>query len=170
MNEDRPLLICFDGSEEALAAVEAAAALFASRTAVVACYWQPFGSTKRLGVDLLEFVQDPASINKREEQSARDFAEQGASLAAAGGLVARAEAMATDSPIADTILTHAEELGAAAIVLGAQSRSRLRSLILGSAANEIVQRATVPVFVAPSRSLADRRRADVTMGTLGQAE
>jgi len=160
MDATAPLLICFDGSDEAAAAVEAAAALFASREAVVACYWQPFGSTKRLGVDLLEFVQDPASINAREEQNALEIAEQGAALAQAGGLAARAEAVPTDSSVGEAILSHAEAIGAAAIVLGAQSRSRLRSLILGSAANETVQRAAFPVFVAPSSALADRRRAD----------
>jgi nucleotide-binding universal stress UspA family protein len=160
MNADGPVLICFDGSDGARAAVETAAALFRSGDALVACYWQPFGSTKRLGIDLLEFVQDPASINEREEQIASEIAEQGAALAQAGGLTARAEAAATDSSVAEAILAHAESVGAAAIVLGSQSRSRLRSLILGSVANEIVQRAAVPVFVAPSRRLADLRRDD----------
>ncbi|HKD94412.1 MAG TPA: universal stress protein [Gaiellaceae bacterium] len=164
MIEDGPLLICFDGSEEATAAVTAAAALFESREAVVACYWQPFGSTKRLGVDVLEFVQDPATINEREEQVAREIAEQGAALATAGGLSARAEAVATDSSVGEAILNHAQAIGAAAIVLGAQSRSRLRSLILGNAANETVQRAAFPVFVAPSPALADRRRAEMATG------
>jgi len=78
-------------------------------------------------------------------------------LAAAGGLAARAEAVPSDSTLGDAILAHAQAIDAAAIVLGSQSRSRLRSLILGSAANEIVQRAAVPVFVAPSPRLADRR-------------
>jgi nucleotide-binding universal stress UspA family protein len=160
MNPDAPVLICFDGSDGALAAVETAASLLASRDALVACYWQPFGSTKRLGIDLLEFVQDPDSINQREEQIAQEMARKGAALVEEGGLAARAEAVATDSSIADAILAHAEEIGAAAIVLGSQSRSRLRSLILGSSANEVVQRAAAPVFVAPSRQLADLRRDD----------
>jgi nucleotide-binding universal stress UspA family protein len=156
-----PLLICFDGSDGARAAVEAASSLFAGHDALVACYWQPFGSTKRLGIDLLEFVQDPASINEREEQLAREVAEQGAALAGArGGLTARAEAVPTDSSVADAILAHAEAIDAAAIVLGSQGRSRLRSLILGSVANEIVQRAAPPVFVVPSAHLAEHRRAN----------
>jgi nucleotide-binding universal stress UspA family protein len=160
MNANAPLLICFDGSEGARAAVETAASLFASHDAVVACYWQPFGSTRRLGVDLLEFVQDPADINKREELLADEIAAEGAALAKAGGLAARAEAVPTNSPIAEAILSHAEEIGAVAIVLGAQSRSGLRSLLLGGAANEVVQRAARPVFVAPSARLATRRRGN----------
>src|SRR5262249_22697116 len=165
MNHSAPVLICFDGSDGAVSALEAAGSMFAGHNAVVAYYWQPFGSTKRFGVDLLEFVQDPASINEREEQTAREVAEQGVALAAAGGLAARAASVPTDSPLADAILAHAESIDAAAIVLGSQGGSRLRSLILGSTANEVVQRAAVPVFVAPSPRLADRRRADEAADT-----
>jgi hypothetical protein len=70
-------------------ATKSAAVLFASRDAVAACYWQPFGRRSALGVDLLEFVQDPASINQREEEIAREIAERGAALAARSELVGR---------------------------------------------------------------------------------
>jgi nucleotide-binding universal stress UspA family protein len=154
-----PLLVCYDGSEGARSALAAAAELVGRRDAVVACYWQPFAeTTKRFGVELLELVQEAAAINEREEQLAQEIAEEGAELARAAGFNAEAQAVKIDGPIDEAILLHAESLDASAIVLGARKRSTLRSLLLGAIANEVTQRATRPVVLAPSENLADRRR------------
>jgi nucleotide-binding universal stress UspA family protein len=157
-----PILVCYDGSEGARTALEHAASLFAQGRAVVACYWQPFAeTTKRFGVDILELVQDAASINEREAQLAIETAEEGAQLARAAGLQAEAQAVRIDGPIDEAILIHADALDASAIVLGARKRSSLRSVLVGAVANEVVQRATRPVFLAPSEHLAERRREDL---------
>lgn len=156
-----PLLICYDGSDGSRAALEAAVALFAERDLVVACYWQPFGqSGGRLAINLLELVQDADSINAREEALAQEVAEEGAALARLAGRTATAEAIRIDGPVDEAILSHAEEIGAAAIALGSRGRTRLRSLLLGDVANEIAQRATQPVLLAPSSDLARRRREE----------
>jgi nucleotide-binding universal stress UspA family protein len=158
-----PLLVCYDGSEGAKAALAAAAGVLAPCDAVVACYWQPFASSaKRFGLDIRELVEDPADINRREAELAADLADEGAELARAARLDAEGLAVEIDGPIDEAILAHADELDAAAIVLGSRSRSTLRSLLLGSIANEVVQRATRPVFLAPSEKLADRRRGELT--------
>ena len=35
---------------------------------VVACYWQPFAETQKpMGIELLEVIQDSASVNDREQ-------------------------------------------------------------------------------------------------------
>jgi nucleotide-binding universal stress UspA family protein len=153
------LLICYDGSDGAKAALAAAAQAFAGHHAVVACYWQPLAtSSKRFGLDLRELVQESDDINRREAELARTLADEGAALARDAGLEAEARAVEIDGPIDEAILSHADELDAAAIVLGSRSRSSVRSLLLGSIANEIVQRAPRPVYLAPSVSLAGRRR------------
>jgi nucleotide-binding universal stress UspA family protein len=158
-----PLLVCYDGSDGAKAALEAAAAAFAPGRAVVACYWQPFASSgKRFGVDIRELVQDADDINRREATLAATLAEEGAALARGGGLDAEARPVEIDGPIDEAILAHADELDAAAIVLGARGSSSLRSLLIGNIAYEVVQRATRPVFVAPSPRLAGRRRRVLT--------
>jgi nucleotide-binding universal stress UspA family protein len=154
-----PILVCYDGSEGARTALELAADLLAPGEAVVASYWQPFAeTTKRLGVDLLELVQDPAAINEREQQLAEQLATEGAERARELGLEAEPRAIQIDGPIDEAILLHAEELDACLIVLGARKRSTLRSLLVGAVANEVLQRATRPVLVAPSDRLAKRRR------------
>ena len=157
-----PILVCYDGSEGSKTALELAASLLAPRAAVVTCYWQPFAeTTKRLGVDLLELVQDAASINEREEQLAADLAAEGAERARSLGLEAESRAIKIDGPIDEAILIHAEALDACLIVLGARKRSTLRSLLVGAVANEVVQRATRPVLLAPSERLAERRRQEL---------
>ena len=109
MDGQGPLLLCYDGSEGARAAIEAAAALVGNREAVIACYWQPFAeSSKRFAINILELVQDPAGINEREEQLAQQVAEEGATLAAQAGFAARASAIKIDSPIDEAILAHAD--------------------------------------------------------------
>ena len=159
MGGDGPILVCFDGSDGGRVAVEAAARLFPGHRAVVACYWQPFAETGgRLAINILELVQDPASINAQEEALIADIADEGAAIAQEAGLDAEAQAVRIDCPIDEAILTHADELDAAGIVLGSRGRSGVRSLILGDVANEVVQRATRPVVVVPSSELSRRRR------------
>jgi nucleotide-binding universal stress UspA family protein len=157
-----PLLICYEGSDGARAALEAAVIAF-DRPTVVACYWQPFGeSDKPLGVNLLELVQDPAGINEREQAQAEAVAEEGAVRVAAAGGTAEAVAVKVSTPIDQAILRHADEIDAFAIVLGSRSRSGLGSILLGDVAGDVVQLANRPVFVVPSTTLADRRRVDRT--------
>ena len=157
--EAGPLLVCYDGSDGAKAALAAAAQAFAGRAAVVACYWQPFASSsRRFALDIRELVQHPDDINEREAALARTLADEGAVLARDAGLAAQPRAVEIDGPIDEAILAHADELDAAAIVLGSRGRSTIRSLLLGSIANEIVQRSPRPVYLAPSSRLAERRR------------
>jgi nucleotide-binding universal stress UspA family protein len=163
MDGNGPLLICYDGSEGSKAALQAAVVLFADRDVLVTCYWQPFAqSGKRLAIELLELVQDADSINEREAKLARELAEEGAALARAAGRTAAAEAIRIDGPVDEAILTHADEIGAVAIALGSRSRTNLRSLLLGDIANEVAQRATRPVLLAPSTDLSRRRREERT--------
>ena len=159
------MLVCYDASEGAKAALVAAAEVFAPGSAVLACYWQPFASpSKPFGVDIRELVQDPDDVNRREAALAAAIAEEGVELARDAGFEAEGLAVEIDCAIDEAILTHADELGAVAIVLGSRSRSSLRSLLLGSVANEVVQRATCPVFLAPSPRLAGRRRDELARG------
>jgi nucleotide-binding universal stress UspA family protein len=161
--DDGPALVCYDGSEGARAALDAMATTISAHDVLVACYWQPFAeSAKRFAIDVLQLVQDPASINEREEELARQIAEEGANHARSLGLTAEGEAVKIESPIDEAILGHAESIDAAAIVLGSRSRRTIRSLILGDVANEVVQRATRPVFVVPSSDLSRRRREELT--------
>lgn len=157
-----PILICYDGSDGARAALDAAVDTF-DRPMVVACYWQPFAeSEKPLGIELLEVIQDSASVNDREQALAERIAAEGAQLVRAAGGTAHGVAVKVAIPIDGAILIHADELDAHAIVLGSRSRSGLGSVLLGDVAGDVVELSNRPVFVVPSSTLAERRKADRT--------
>jgi nucleotide-binding universal stress UspA family protein len=161
-----PILLCYDGSDDAAAAIEEAAPLFAGRTAVVACFWQPFAQVaKRFAVSLLEVVQEAPSVNEREAQLAQQLAEQGAALASRLGLAAEASAVKVSDPIDEAIIAHADAIDAPLIVLGSRGRSGIGSMLLGDVAHDVVQRSTRAVMVVPSVRLSGRRREELTGGS-----
>ena len=60
-----------------------------------------------------------------------------------------AKAVMVGSPVADAILDCAKEHGADLIVMGTHGHSAIRRAVLGSKTVEVIDRATVPVMVAP---------------------
>jgi nucleotide-binding universal stress UspA family protein len=157
-----PILLCYDGSDDSAAAIEAVGPHFAGREAVVACFWQPFAQVaKRFAVSLLEVVQDPPDINAREGDLAQRLAEQGAAVARAAGIPAQGRAIEVSKPIDEAIITYAEEIDAPMIVLGSRGRSGIGSMLLGDVAHDVVQRSTRMVLVVPSPRLSGRRRAEL---------
>jgi nucleotide-binding universal stress UspA family protein len=153
-------LICFDGSDDAHAAVVAAAPLVAGYEVIVACFWQPFADFARTyAVSLLEIVQDASAINEREEARAMAVASAGAALARANGVAApEARAPKVSGPVDEAITAFADEIDVQLIVLGSRGRSSVGSALLGDVAHDVVQRARRPVLVVPSSALAERRR------------
>jgi nucleotide-binding universal stress UspA family protein len=155
-----PILLCYDGSEDAAAAIDAVGPQFTGRQAVVACFWQPFAPGRRFAVRLLEVVQHPPEINAREAERAQNLAEQGAAIARAAGMPAEGRAIAVSRPIDEAIIAYAEEVDAPTIVLGSRGRSSIGSLLLGDVAHDVVQRSTRMVVVVPSARLSGRRRGE----------
>jgi len=163
-----PILLCYDGSDDAAAAIEAAAPMFAGREAVVVCFWQPFAQVaKRFAVSLLEVVQEAGSVNEREALLAHQMAAAGAAIALAAGLVADGEAVEVTRPIDESIIAYADEVDAPVIVLGARGRSGVGSMLLGDVAHDVVQRSTRPVLLVPSARLSGRRRTELGSESAG---
>ena len=52
---------------------------------------------------------------------------------------------------ADTILSHADSLGASLIIMGTHGHGKLYHLILGSVSNSVLKHAKVPVLLVPVR-------------------
>jgi nucleotide-binding universal stress UspA family protein len=155
-----PILLCYDGSEDAAAAIEAVGPHLAGREAVVACFWQPFAPVEgRFAVSLLEVVQEPPDINAREAELAAALAEQGAAIARAAGMPAEGRAIEVSTPIDEAIIAYAEQLDTPMIVLGSRGRAGIGSMLLGDVAQDVVQRSTRMVVLVPSPRLSGRRRA-----------
>lgn len=139
MERQSPILIAYDGSENARYALARASELLdRGRPAIVLCVWEPVGATA--------------------EETAASVAAEGAQLARVAGLDAEARTIRAVSPTWETIVNAADDLDAVAIVLGSQGLRSLRTLILGSVSHQVVHHAHQPVFVIPSPALVDVRR------------
>jgi nucleotide-binding universal stress UspA family protein len=158
MTPNGPILLCYDGSADATAAIQEAAVVLRGRRAVVACFWQPVPQgPRRFAVNLLEVVQQTHQVNEREAQLAHERAHRGAAFANEAGLQAEARAIEISTPLVGAIIAYADEIDAPLIVVGSRGRSVFGSMLLGDVAQELVQRATRMVAVVPSARLASRR-------------
>lgn len=150
------ILIAYDGSPDAKAAIEHAGTLFAGQDAIVLTIWQPFVEVVRAtawgyGAPL------PDGIDITSEQSARSCAEDGAELARQAGLTAEPCVTVGWLSLGDAILRRATEFDADAIVIGSRGLGGLKSLLLGSVSHAVLQHADRPVVVIPSADVAAGR-------------
>jgi nucleotide-binding universal stress UspA family protein len=142
--EDAPILICYDGSEGSKRAIATAAALLKDRRAVV------------LNVAPLVTVAEsfalagpgPAIYEDLNRESALEQARAGTELALEAGLTAEPHAD-VGAPTWDGIVAVADELDAAAIVIGSRGFTAARELLQGSVSHEVAEHAGRPVIVVP---------------------
>ena len=154
------ILIAYDGSADAQAAVERAGELLGGQSATVLTVWERFVDVvARTGAGMPIGEVDYESLDRAYEEQARQRAEEGAERAERAGLDARPRVCARQNSIAATILAEADEVGASAIVLGTRGLTGLKSLLLGSVSHAVVQHAHVPVIVVPSAETAAERAA-----------
>ena len=151
-----PLLIAYDGSDVANAAVRSAADLFPGSAALVVTVWEPglaAMATAGAGWDAAGAVPLPpdpelvSELDKAGEHHAAVVAAEGARLARSLGLDAEPHAIPDELQVADTILDLAAERDAAAVVVGSHGISGLRSRLLGSTSRQVLARCRRPVVV-----------------------
>jgi nucleotide-binding universal stress UspA family protein len=149
-----PVLICYDGSEVARAAVRHAAELFAGRPAVLATVWEPGLAAVTVGVpDTMGMGSpppDPATVeavDRLQSEHASTLAGDGAEFARSLGLAAEPYAVPDEVDVADTLLGIARDRGAAVVVVGSHGISGLRPRLLGSVSRKVVERCDLPVLV-----------------------
>ncbi|HEY7961004.1 MAG TPA: universal stress protein [Solirubrobacteraceae bacterium] len=155
MPSDSPILIAYDGSAAARAAVVEAGALFAPRRAVVLTVWEPGLSEFMLvpdptGMGTTMMPYDPSvvrEVDRASEDHAREIAADGQTLARAAGLDATALAVRDLSDPAAAILAAADEQHAGAVVVGSRGLKGLRSKLLGSTSAEVLRGSPRPVVV-----------------------
>ncbi len=152
---ETPILIAYDGSEPARAAVSAAGTLFAPGKALVLTVWEP-------GLAQLMLVPDPAGmgstmmpydpsvardVEHASEEHAREVAQDGVRLAQEAGLQAQAITAEDSVAPADAIVAAADEHDARAIVIGSRGLRGLKSKLLGSTSAHVLHHALRPVVV-----------------------
>lgn len=124
------ILICYDGSDDARAAIEYAGRLLQGQPATVLVVWRPFAASPPPPAPLVGFAHmeeiDDASLKRAERNAA-----EGAKLAREAGLEARPRICSQETTTADAILSEAEVEDAQAIVMGSRGLTGLKSLLSG---------------------------------------
>jgi nucleotide-binding universal stress UspA family protein len=158
------ILICYDGSADARAAVEQAARLFGDEPATVLTVWEPFievVARSTVGFGLVPSVPDADEMDEASRTAAKQTAAEGAKLAGDLGMTALDRTCAQATTTARAILAEADKLGAAAIVMGSRGLTGVKSLLLGSVSHEVIQHADRTVVVVPSPDVAESRAREV---------
>jgi nucleotide-binding universal stress UspA family protein len=152
--DDRPIVVAYDGSEQARAAVAAAAELFGGRRLVVVSVWEPGAALAyQTTADPLGMSPPPPSpeqivtLDRLEHDHARSLAEAGARLARDRGATAVADAVEDGVDVADTILAAAARHDAAAVVVGSRGLGAVKSRLFGSTSRGLLHEARLPVMV-----------------------
>jgi nucleotide-binding universal stress UspA family protein len=140
----RPLLIAYDGSEHARAAIVQAGALLRPCEAVVACVWaplEPAAPAATIAAPGGGALAGARKLDAKARDRAERFALDGAQLARRAGLEARSRAVRSDAAPWRAIVELADELDASAIVTGTRGRSRAAAALLGSTAEGVLHHA-----------------------------
>jgi nucleotide-binding universal stress UspA family protein len=143
-----PVILCYDGSDDARNAIQRAGGLFAGRRALVVTVWLPTAAPGALGfagetagmVDLFELDRAAAEAGAR-------VAEEGARIAQEAGLLAEPVAVQAAGPVWKTIIEIADRNDAATIVMGSRGLTGLRAVLLGSVSSAVVHHAARPTLV-----------------------
>jgi nucleotide-binding universal stress UspA family protein len=146
---DRPILIAYDGSDQAKAAIaEAGRVLGAGRRAVVLIVREPIEHFEFVGLGGARTL-DPATVSAMQDAAqneATNVAEEGASLARDAGF--DAEPRVESAPSAwQEIVDVADELNADAIAIGSRGRTGLTKVLLGSVASAVAQHSRRSVLI-----------------------
>lgn len=152
-SDNRPVLIAYDGSDPAKAAIaDAAGQLGPGRRAIVLTVWEPLEELPFLGVGgVASDTEAVETVIAETRAGAEEVAKEGAELASAAGFEADAEAASGD-PVWQQIVEVAEERDVSLIVLGSRGRSGLSYVLLGSVATAVSQHSKRSVLIVHSRA------------------
>jgi len=156
------ILICYDGSADAQAAIDRAGQLLPGSDATVLVIWETLVQsmdrhrTLVMGFGIGGYAGD--GTDAALEKIALDTADDGVQRAMAAGLFAQPRVVNRQDEIAADILAVAVGLSADAIVVGTRGRGSVKSALLGSVSQAVLHHADRPVLVIPSTALAERRQ------------
>jgi nucleotide-binding universal stress UspA family protein len=156
------ILICYDGSTDADAAVDAVAALMPGRPATLLTVWEPFVDVVTRfgpGLELWPAAMDHQQMDAAAEDAATERASHGVERATGAGLDAQAVVKPRDATIAETIIKEAQDASADVIVIGTRGLTGVKSMMLGSVSHAVLQHADRPVMIVPSEQVAARRQS-----------
>jgi nucleotide-binding universal stress UspA family protein len=143
---DTPILICYDGSEGADRAIDAAAALLGRRHAIVLDVGPILTAPESYAV--IPPVAPGPTFEELNEDDALRRAEAGAQRARRAGFEADARGEVA-APTWDGVVAVADEIDAAVIVIGSRGLTGAREVFEGSLSHQVAGHAGRPVLIVP---------------------
>jgi nucleotide-binding universal stress UspA family protein len=143
---DAPILICYDGSDEAGHAIDAAAALLGPRRAIVLDVGSPVTATESIAI--LSPMAPAAAFEEMNLGDALARARAGAERARQAGFSADARG-GVAAPTWEAIVDIADEIDAELIVLGSRGLNGGQELLRGSVSHQVAEHAGRPVLIVP---------------------
>jgi nucleotide-binding universal stress UspA family protein len=149
-----PLVLGYDGSGHARAAIATAGRLFGDREAIVVHVWESMIRHSISGRAIAAFPNEEirsvvGDVDEHFRQRAAAVAAEGAALAREHGLQARPELVDADGAAWRGLLAAAKTASAGAVIAGSRGRGAMASSVLGSVSSGLVHNADVPVLVVP---------------------
>jgi nucleotide-binding universal stress UspA family protein len=143
-----PLLLCYDGSEDARHAIRRAGVLFPGRRALVVSVWQRTSVPSSLGfAGEAAGVVDFVSLDREAADHGSHLADEGARIARQAGLMPEPIPVEAAGSVWKTIVDIADRDDAATIVMGSRGLTGLRALLLGSVSSAVVNHADRPTLI-----------------------
>jgi nucleotide-binding universal stress UspA family protein len=154
--DSRPVLVAYDGSIEAQAAIREAAAQFAGRPLVVVTVFEAnlgmalMATRDPMGTGLPPDYATERALEETERSHATEVAEAGAQLARGLGASAEPHPVPDAANVEETLAAVAEERDAAVLVVGSRGLGRIKGRLLGSTSQGLLHRTLRPVLVVRS--------------------
>ena len=140
------ILICYDGTDEARHAIDCAARLLGPRRAIVLDVAPILTMSESLA--MTASVVPGNAFMELNEDDARTRAAEGTQFARRAGFEADPR-IDVSEPTWQSIVDIADELNAAAIVMGTRALGGSRELFEGSVSHDVIRHAGRPVIVIP---------------------
>jgi nucleotide-binding universal stress UspA family protein len=148
------VVVAFDRSDEARAAMTAAATLFGHHPLVVVSVWEPglamaaLPERDTMGLSYpMPSAEEIQQVDRIEHDHAASTAQAGVELAQSLGATAEALPVEDRADVADTIHAIAQQVDAAAIVVGSRGLGGVKSALMGSTSRKLLHESRRPVLV-----------------------
>jgi nucleotide-binding universal stress UspA family protein len=148
--EKSVILIAYDGSDDAKAAIAAAARLFPGVETTVLTVWQRLIDTLTRSGAAAGVIIDYDEVDQATESAAQTRSQEGSQLALDAGLQATPLTSVVDRTVSEAILDAAHQVDASAIVMGTRGLAGIKEALLGSVSHGVIHRADLPVVVIPA--------------------
>jgi nucleotide-binding universal stress UspA family protein len=148
---ERPILIAYDGSEDARAAITSAGELLTPGPALVVTIWPAAERSVSTSAGPATYAPIFGEIDELERSNAQASAAEGAALAREVGFDASPVVGRSDRNVWRAILDLAAEHDARAIVVGSRGQGGLTDVLLGSVPGRVVHHADRPVLVVRTK-------------------